>query len=60
MDAVNRKIAMSMMMKEASLANAIQYILITPQNMTNANNAPGARVIRLGDPERNQGTLALA
>lgn len=60
MDAVNRKIAMSMMMKEASLANAIQYVLITPQNISSASNTPGARIIRLSDPERNQGTLALA
>ncbi|UZJ52289.1 hypothetical protein CBS101457_001609 [Exobasidium rhododendri] len=57
MDAVNRKISMSMMIEAARGANGVQYVLITPQAMSNVNLGSDVRVIRLRDPERNQTTL---
>ncbi|KAF8500946.1 P-loop containing nucleoside triphosphate hydrolase protein [Russula emetica] len=59
MDAVNRRIAMRMMIDTANSSDGKQYILITPQNMNNIHVGPTVRVHRMSDPERGQGTLAV-
>ncbi|RDX50230.1 P-loop containing nucleoside triphosphate hydrolase protein [Lentinus brumalis] len=58
MDAVNRRISMKMMIDTANTSNRKQYVLITPQDMTNINIGNTVRVHRMTDPERGQGTLA--
>ncbi|KAJ3276811.1 Structural maintenance of chromosomes protein 6 [Terramyces sp. JEL0728] len=59
MDAVNRRLAMKLMIDNARDADVqSQYILITPQNMSNINmNAADIRVHLLKAPERGQQTL---
>jgi chromosome segregation ATPase len=57
MDAVNRRVGMTLLMDLARVNGDIQYILITPQNMSNITPGEDVRVIRLHDPERNQVTL---
>ncbi|KAH8117573.1 P-loop containing nucleoside triphosphate hydrolase protein [Phellopilus nigrolimitatus] len=59
MDAVNRRISMRMMIDTANTSDSKQYILITPQDMSNVVFGPSVRVHRMGDPERGQSTLAL-
>ncbi|EMD31410.1 hypothetical protein CERSUDRAFT_163056 [Gelatoporia subvermispora B] len=58
MDAVNRRISMRMMIDTANASDRKQYILITPQDMTNINIGSTVRVHRMTDPERGQGVLA--
>ncbi|GBE83226.1 Structural maintenance of chromosomes protein [Sparassis crispa] len=58
MDAVNRRISMRMMIDTANSSNNKQYVLITPQDMTNIHVSPSVRVHRMTDPERGQGVLA--
>ncbi|KAI0081596.1 P-loop containing nucleoside triphosphate hydrolase protein [Panus rudis PR-1116 ss-1] len=60
MDAVNRRISMKMMIDTANASNRKQYILITPQDMTNITIGNTVRVHRMRDPERNQGVLSFA
>ncbi|KAI0366623.1 P-loop containing nucleoside triphosphate hydrolase protein [Pilatotrama ljubarskyi] len=60
MDAVNRRISMKMMIETANASRGKQYILITPQDMTNINPGTTVRVHRMTDPERGQGTLAFS
>ncbi|KAF8879889.1 P-loop containing nucleoside triphosphate hydrolase protein [Gymnopilus junonius] len=57
MDAVNRRISMKMMIDTANTSDRKQYILITPQDMTNVAIGPSVRVLRMSDPERGNGTL---
>ena len=60
MDAVNRRLAMKLMVDNARDTDThSQYILITPQNMSNVPGIGGRdiRVSRLGDPERGQTRL---
>ncbi|KAG0318300.1 Structural maintenance of chromosomes protein 6 [Linnemannia gamsii] len=57
MDAVNRRISMSMLIDAAREADGVQFILITPQDASSVNPGPDVRVHRLNDPERNQGVL---
>lgn len=57
MDAVNRRISMSMLIDAAREADGVQFILITPQDASSVNPGPDVRVHRLHDPERNQGVL---
>ncbi|KAF5369424.1 hypothetical protein D9758_002600 [Tetrapyrgos nigripes] len=59
MDAVNRRIAMRMMIDTANQSDKKQYILITPQDMNNIHIGPTVRVHRMTDPERGQGVLAM-
>jgi len=59
MDAVNRPIAMRMMIDTANSSNEKQYILFTTQTMSNIYVGPTVRVNRMSDPERGQGTLAV-
>ncbi|KAF5369472.1 hypothetical protein D9758_002614 [Tetrapyrgos nigripes] len=59
MDAVNRRIAMNMMIDTAKQSYEKQYILITPQDMTNIYIGPTVRVHRMNDPKRGQGALAM-
>lgn len=53
MDAVNRKVSMELMTKFAQDSN-IQYIYITPQDMSSVKGigGPSVRVHRMRDPER--------
>ncbi|KAI0357379.1 P-loop containing nucleoside triphosphate hydrolase protein [Trametes cingulata] len=60
MDAVNRRISMKMMIETANASRGKQYILITPQDMTNISPGTTVRVHRMTDPERGQGTLAFS
>ncbi|EDR03917.1 uncharacterized protein LACBIDRAFT_252949 [Laccaria bicolor S238N-H82] len=57
MDAVNRRISMKMMIDTANSSDKKQYILITPQDMTNIHLGPTVRVLRMSDPERGNGVL---
>ncbi|WFD34498.1 RNA helicase [Malassezia cuniculi] len=52
MDAVNRKVSMRMIIDAARASAGVQYILITPQNMSAAALGPDVRVHRMHDPER--------
>ncbi|KAF9804066.1 hypothetical protein IEO21_09462 [Rhodonia placenta] len=54
MDAVNRRISMKMMIDTANASDRKQYVLITPQDMTNINVGNTVRVHRMSDPERGQ------
>ncbi|GAA6051233.1 hypothetical protein JCM3770_005883 [Rhodotorula araucariae] len=58
MDAVNRRIAMKMMIDTAKTANQTQFILITPQEMGSLKWGSEVRVTKLEDPKRSQGALA--
>ncbi|GAA5902360.1 hypothetical protein JCM6882_000510 [Rhodosporidiobolus microsporus] len=60
MDAVNRRIAMNMMVETAKLADQTQFILITPQEMTALGKTWGSevKVVKLADPKRASGALA--
>ncbi|KAF8157852.1 hypothetical protein B0H34DRAFT_706410 [Crassisporium funariophilum] len=60
MDAVNRRISMKMMIDTANTSDRKQYILITPQDMTNVHLGPTVRVLRMSDPERGNGMLPFA
>lgn len=60
MDAVNRRISMKMMIETANTSDKKQYILITPQDMTNVQLGPTVRVLRMSDPERGNGMLPFA
>ncbi|KAK9468106.1 P-loop containing nucleoside triphosphate hydrolase protein [Lipomyces arxii] len=53
MDAVNRKISLSMMVGQAKQNAATQTIFITPQEMTN-QFGDDVKIIRMRDPERAQ------
>ena len=44
----------------ANASNNKQYVLITPQDMTNISIGNTVRVHRMSDPERHQGTLAFS
>ncbi|KAG2009547.1 hypothetical protein CC2G_012466 [Coprinopsis cinerea AmutBmut pab1-1] len=57
MDAVNRRISMKMMIETASASPDKQYILITPQDMTNIHIGSNVKVHRMQDPDRRQGRL---
>ncbi|GAA5956654.1 hypothetical protein JCM3765_005693 [Sporobolomyces pararoseus] len=58
MDAVNRRIAMSMMIDTAKSADQTQFILITPQDMGSISWGKEVKVVKMGDPKRAAGTLA--
>ncbi|KZT09323.1 P-loop containing nucleoside triphosphate hydrolase protein [Laetiporus sulphureus 93-53] len=58
MDAVNRRISMKMMIDTANASDCKQYVLITPQDMTNVQFGNTVRVHRMSDPERGQGVLS--
>ncbi len=57
MDAINRRISMRMMIDTANTSDKKQYILITPQDMTNVLLGPTVKVLRMPDPERGNGML---
>ncbi|GAA6008829.1 hypothetical protein JCM11491_003798 [Sporobolomyces phaffii] len=58
MDAVNRRIAMTMMIDTAKSAHQTQFILITPQEMGSIAWGPEVKVVKMGDPKRTKGALA--
>ncbi|KAF6747454.1 hypothetical protein DFP72DRAFT_919874 [Ephemerocybe angulata] len=55
MDAVNRRISMKMMIDTATANPDKQYILITPQDMTNVTIGKNVKVSRMDDPQRGAG-----
>ncbi|XP_053141310.1 structural maintenance of chromosomes protein 6-like isoform X1 [Hemicordylus capensis] len=57
MDMVNRRIAMDMMLKMADSQRYRQFILLTPQSMSNLPIFHLIRILRMPDPERGQSTL---
>ncbi|PFH51262.1 hypothetical protein AMATHDRAFT_59575 [Amanita thiersii Skay4041] len=57
MDAINRRVSMKMLIEMANSSDKKQYILITPQDMTNITPGNAVRVHRMSDPERGQGVL---
>ncbi|EIN12535.1 P-loop containing nucleoside triphosphate hydrolase protein [Punctularia strigosozonata HHB-11173 SS5] len=57
MDAVNRRISMKMMIEVANTSDRKQYVLITPQDMTNIHAGKTVRIHRMTDPERGQAQL---
>ncbi|KZO95925.1 P-loop containing nucleoside triphosphate hydrolase protein, partial [Calocera viscosa TUFC12733] len=57
MDAINRRISMNMLTGTAKESAGVQYVLITPQDMSSVNLGPEVRVHRMNDPERGQGQL---
>ncbi|CAK5284121.1 unnamed protein product [Mycena citricolor] len=60
MDAVNRRISMKMMIDTANSSDKKQYVLITPQDISNMKPSSSVRVNRMSDPERGQGILQFA
>lgn len=59
MDPVNRRMAMSMIVDATKKSPGIQYVLITPQDITNTKFGPEVNMQKLKDPERGQTTLEL-
>eukprot|EP00117_Sycon_ciliatum_P012997 scpid28026/ scgid13842/ Structural maintenance of chromosomes protein 6 len=57
MDLVNRRIAMDMLLSAASTNRKRQFILLTPQDLSNWSNKDHVRILRMKDPVRNQPTL---
>ncbi|GAA6061381.1 hypothetical protein JCM10212_000641 [Sporobolomyces blumeae] len=58
MDAINRRISMSMIIDTAKAAEKTQFILITPQDMGSLKWGDEVRVSKLEDPKRAAGALA--
>ncbi|OUM68588.1 hypothetical protein PIROE2DRAFT_39080, partial [Piromyces sp. E2] len=57
MDAVNRRISMKMLIESARDTAQTQYIMITPQDMSNIQEFgldDSLRIIRMEDPERRE------
>ncbi|ORX60808.1 P-loop containing nucleoside triphosphate hydrolase protein [Piromyces finnis] len=57
MDAVNRRISMKMLIESARDTAQTQYIMITPQDMSNIQDLGldnSLRIIRMDDPERRK------
>ncbi|XP_028414977.1 structural maintenance of chromosomes protein 6-like [Dendronephthya gigantea] len=57
MDMVNRRISMESIMKVAKEQRHRQFILLTPQDMSNVGQNERTKIFRLQDPERGQTTL---
>jgi chromosome segregation ATPase len=60
MDSVNRASSMSMMIQAARRSVGRQFILITPQSMSNVQMGDDVSVHKMSDPERGQTTLPFA
>jgi len=56
MDAVNRRISMKMLIESARDTSQTQYIMITPQDMSNIQEfgLDSLKIIRMDDPERRK------
>ncbi|KAM0716109.1 hypothetical protein Q7P37_008623 [Cladosporium fusiforme] len=57
MDSVNRATSMSMMIQAARRSVGRQFILITPQSMSNVQLGEDVSIHKMSDPERGQTTL---
>jgi len=57
MDMLNRRISMDMLLKAAKEQKHIQFILLTPQEISNVSGSDHVRIFKLTDPERGQTTL---
>lgn len=59
MDSVNRRVSLKLMLGESSIAVGKQHIIITPQNLPELSYDKNiVKILRLADPERNEGALA--
>ncbi|XP_059153148.1 structural maintenance of chromosomes protein 6-like [Physella acuta] len=54
MDMVNRRISMDMMMATADMHKNMQFIFLTPQDMSSVRKISDVKIFRMQDPERNQ------
>jgi chromosome segregation ATPase len=59
MDSVNRDVSMRMMVSAAREANMRQFILITPQSMSNVDRGKDIKINKMSDPERGQTTITV-
>lgn len=57
MDSVNRATSMTMMIQAARRSVGRQFILITPQSMSNVQLGEDVSIHKMSDPERGQTTL---
>jgi len=59
MDAVNRRISMKMLIESARDTAQTQYIMITPQDMSNIQEfgLDSLKIIRMDDPERKRANI---
>ncbi|XP_046848738.1 structural maintenance of chromosomes protein 6-like [Xenia sp. Carnegie-2017] len=57
MDMVNRRISMDSIMKVAKEQHHRQFILLTPQDMSNVGQTNRVKIFKLQDPDRGQTTL---
>eukprot|EP00795_Rhopilema_esculentum_P017575 gene17575-9207_t len=57
MDMVNRRISMEMLLKIAKEQNNRQFLLLTPQDMSNVSAGNNVRIFKMRDPERGQTVL---
>ncbi|CAB4044905.1 structural maintenance of chromosomes 6-like [Paramuricea clavata] len=54
---VNRRISMDSIMKVAKEQQHRQFILLTPQDMSNVGQTDQIRIFKLQDPDRGQTVL---
>ncbi|XP_019392917.1 PREDICTED: structural maintenance of chromosomes protein 6-like isoform X2 [Crocodylus porosus] len=54
MDLVNRRISMDMMLKVADSQRYLQFIFLTPQNISSVPPSRLIKILQLEDPERSQ------
>ncbi|BFY99906.1 hypothetical protein BsWGS_02945 [Bradybaena similaris] len=59
MDMVNRRISMDMMMETADMHKNMQFIFLTPQDMSSVRKISNVRIFRMPDPERTENQSAL-
>ena len=57
MDMVNRRVSMDMMLDTADMHKDMQFVFLTPQDMSSHKNVRNVRVFRMPDPERSQKML---
>jgi len=57
MDMLNRRISMDMLLQVAKEQRTRQFILLTPQDMSNVAGNERVRIFKLTDPERGQTAL---
>ncbi|XP_065648710.1 structural maintenance of chromosomes protein 6 isoform X2 [Hydra vulgaris] len=57
MDMLNRRISMNMLLKLAKETPERQFILLTPQDMSNVTSSHNVRIFKLQNPDRGQLTI---
>lgn len=53
MDMVNRSISMDMMIEAANTHNNMQFVFLTPQDMSSVRKIHNCKIFRMPDPERD-------